>query len=129
METIILRKRICDFQNFGLKSHKQYNFDKIIMFDKIRDMYRLQKEAKEARKKLKNIHIEASQDGFTVVFDGEMEALSVAITDEAIAKAAQNKKEFEETILKCLNKALKKAQQVAAEEMKGVMGQIGLGGM
>ncbi len=98
------------------------------MFDKIKDMYRLQKEAKEAKKKLKNIHIEATQDGFTVVFDGEMKAISVALTDETLAAAVQNKKNFEEIILKCLNKALTKAQQVAAEEMKGVMGQMGLGG-
>lgn len=90
-------------------------------------MYKLQKEAKGAKKKLKNIHIEGSQDGFTVIFDGEMEAVSVSITDEAIANAVQNKKNFEEIILKCLNKALKKAQQIAAEEMKGVMGQMGFG--
>lgn len=97
------------------------------MFDKIKDMYKLQKEAKQAKKKLKNIHVEASQDGFTVVFDAEMQAISVAITDDALANAVQNKQNFEEIILKCLNKALKKAQQVAAEEMKGLMGQMGLG--
>ncbi|MBI5152246.1 YbaB/EbfC family nucleoid-associated protein [Candidatus Peregrinibacteria bacterium] len=97
------------------------------MFDKIKDMYRLQKQAKEAKKKLKNIQIEASQDGFTVIMDGEMEVLSIAITDELLAKAVQNKKDFEEIILKCFNKCLKKAQQIAAEEMKGLMGEMGLG--
>ncbi|KKR05409.1 MAG: hypothetical protein UT33_C0011G0120 [Candidatus Peregrinibacteria bacterium GW2011_GWC2_39_14] len=98
------------------------------MFDKVKDMYKLQKEAKEIKKKLKNIHIEATQDGFTVVMDGEFEVISVTISDEAMADAAKNKKGLEGAILKCLNKATKKAQQVAAEEMKGVMGQMGLGG-
>lgn len=98
------------------------------MFDKIKDMYKLQKEAKQVKQKLKNIHIEATHEGITIVIDGEFEVISVTISDEAMERAKQNKKGLEDAMLKCLNKAMKKAQQVAAEEMKGVMGQMGIGG-
>ena len=98
------------------------------MFDKVKDMYKLQKEAKEIKKKLKNTHIEATQDGFTIVMDGEFEAISVTISDADAPNLFANKKKLEDVILKCVNKAVKKSQQIAAEEMKGVMGQMGLPG-
>ena len=96
------------------------------MFDKVKDLYKLQKQAKEIKKELKNTHIEAESEGVVVIIDGEQEVISVTISEEA----AQNPKKLQENLVKAFNKAIKKSQQIAAEKMKGVMGGLGLpGGM
>lgn len=95
------------------------------MFDKVKDMYKLQKQAKQIKKQLKNLHIEAESGGVTIVIDGQQEIISVSISDEAMA----SKQGLQEHIKKAFEKALKKSQQIAAEKMKGIMGDMGLPGM
>jgi DNA-binding YbaB/EbfC family protein len=95
------------------------------MLGKMKDMYKLQKQAKQIKKKLKNIHIEAEEKGVIVTTDGEQNIISVSISDEAM----QNKGILEKNIKEAINKATKKSQQIAAEEMKAVMGDMGLPGM
>ena len=91
----------------------------------MKDMYKLQKQAKQVKKKLKNIHIEAEEKGVSVTVDGEQNIINIEISDEAM----ENKKALEKNIKEALNKATKKSQQIAAEEMKVVMGDMGLPGM
>jgi DNA-binding protein YbaB len=93
--------------------------------NKFKDLYQLQKQAKQIKKKLQNTHIEAEVDGVTITVDGQQEIISIKITDEAM----QNKKKLEDSIEKAMNKAIKRSQQYGAEEMKDVMGDMGLGGM
>lgn len=95
------------------------------MFDKAKDLYKLQKQAREIKGKLKNTHIEAEHEGVTVTINGEQEVVKVEITDDAM----QSKKKLEETLEKCLNKAIKKSQQIGAEMMKDVMGGLNIPGM
>ncbi len=95
------------------------------MLGKMKDMYKLQKQAKQIKKKLKNIHIEAEEKGVIVTVDGEQNVVSIQISDEAM----ENKATLEKSIKEALNKATKKSQQIAAEEMKVVMGGMGLPGM
>lgn len=92
--------------------------------NKFKDLYKLQKQAKEIKKKLQNTHIESEIEGVTVVVDGQQEIISVSITDDAY----QNKKKVEVNMVKALNKGIKRSQQFGAEEMKDVMGDMGLGG-
>ena len=92
---------------------------------KIRDMYKLQKQAKSIKKKLKNIHIEAEEKGITIVMDGEQNLVSVKIEDEMMS----DKTKLEENLKKAFEKGLKKSQQIAAGEMKDVMGDLGLPNM
>lgn len=94
------------------------------MFEKAKDLYKLQKQAKEIKKKLKATHIEAEENGVTVTIDGEQEVQSIEISDEAI----QNKKKLQESIVKGFNKAIKKSQQIGADLMKEVMGPMGFPG-
>lgn len=94
------------------------------MFDKAKDMYKLQKEAKRIKKELKNTHIEAEEEGIIVTVNGEQEVVSIHIPDEA----RQNSK-LDKVLLKCFNKAVKKSQQVAAEMMKDIMGGMNFPGM
>lgn len=93
--------------------------------NKFKDLYQLQKQAKEIKKKLQNTHIEAEVEGVTVTVDGQQEIISIEISDEAMG----NKKKLQENTVKALNKAIKRSQQYGAEEMKDVMGDMGLGGM
>lgn len=92
---------------------------------KLGDMYRLRKQAKELKKELKNIHIESEEKGVIIMLDGEQTIVSVSVSDEARA----DKRQLEESIKKAFEKALKKSQQIAAEKMKSIMGDMGLPGM
>lgn len=90
-------------------------------FSQLKDMYRLQKEAKRIRAELKNIHVEAESGGVKVVVTAEQEIVSVEIADTV------ERGRIGELLKDALNRALKKAQVVAAEKMKPVMGEMGLG--
>lgn len=92
--------------------------------NKFKDLYQLQKQAKEIKKKLQNTHIEAEVDGVTVVVDGQQEIVSISMSEDAYG----NKKKVEDSLVKALNKAIKRSQQFGAEQMKDVMGDMGLGG-
>ena len=97
--------------------------------DKAKDLYKLQRQAKQIKKELKNIHVESNTDGLTVVFDGEQKCLDVQFSEdfiENIAKAGDAKK-MKNAIMEATNKAVKKSQLIGAERMKETMG--GLGGM
>ncbi len=91
--------------------------------DQAKDMYKLQKQAKQIKKELKNIHIEAESDGVIVVSDGEQNFIEVKIPE---ALSGDNKR-IAKAFVEAANKAVKKSQTIAAEKMKDVMG--GLGGM
>lgn len=95
------------------------------MFDKAKDLYRLQKQARQIKKELKNTHIEAEEDGVIVTVNGEQEVLSVKISDEELT----NKGSLEKKLEKAFNKAVKKSQQIGAEMMRGIMGDMNLPGM
>lgn len=88
------------------------------MFEKAKELYKLQKQAREIKGKLKNTHIEAEDDNVLVAINGEQEVIKVEFKDENIP----NKKHLEESTIKSLNKAIKRSQQIGAETMKGVMG-------
>ena len=90
------------------------------------DMYKLQKEAKKIKKELAKTHVSAEADGVKVVVNGEQQVLSVEIIDESILGDA---KKMEKAFVEATNRAMKKAQEVAAEKMKAIMGGFpGLGG-
>ncbi len=89
--------------------------------DQAKQMYKLQKQAKQIKKKLKNIHIEAESDGIVVVVNGEQEFIEVKIPEAFSGDLNRISK----AVVEASNKAVKKAQGIAAEEMKEVMGDMG----
>lgn len=95
------------------------------MFDKAKDLYKLQKQARQIKKQLKNTHIEAEHEGVVVVINGEQEVITVQINEEAMT----DRKKLQNNLEKCFNKAVKKSQQVGAEMMKDVMGDLNLPGL
>lgn len=92
------------------------------MLGKMKDMYQLQKQAKKIKKKLKNIHIEAEENGVTVTLTAEQEVISIKITEEGM----QNREKLEKSVMNATQKALKKSQEIASANMKEVMGQMGM---
>ena len=96
------------------------------LFGQMGDMYKLQKEAKKIKKELAKIHIFAESDGVKVTVNGEQEVLSVEILNDEILN---DKNRLQKAMVDASNRAFKKAQQVAAEKMKAVMGGMpGMGG-
>lgn len=92
-------------------------------YTKAKELMKLQQEASKIQNELSNIHIEAESDGFVVTIDGQMKAVKVEIEDETLLK---DKARLEKAALEAINKGLKKSQEIAAEKMKGVMGNMGL---
>ncbi|HEY5714020.1 MAG TPA: YbaB/EbfC family nucleoid-associated protein [Candidatus Gracilibacteria bacterium] len=94
------------------------------MLGQMGDMYKLQKQAKAIQKELAKIHIFSEVDGVRVTVNGQQEVIpgGVEILDETIL---QNPVKLGKALAEAFNKALKKSQQVAAEKMKAVMGDLG----
>lgn len=86
----------------------------------IKDMYKLQREAKRIKKELKQIHVEAEASGVRVIVTAEQEIHAIEIADHV------DRAQLPALLKDALNRALKKAQVVAAERMQSVMGQLGL---
>jgi len=95
------------------------------MFDKAKKLYDFQKQARQIKKKLKKTHIEAEHEGVTIIINGEQEVIEIHVSDEAM----ENKKKLETSLVKCINKGIKKGQQVGAEMMKDIMGDMNMPGL
>lgn len=97
------------------------------LFGQAKDMYQLQKKAKQIKKDLGNLHIEAEFEGVVVVINGEQEVVEVRVSEEMMKP--ENKLRLEKALLTAFNKAIKKSQEIAAERMRDVMGDLGIPGM
>ncbi len=81
------------------------------------DLKKMRDQAMEIQKKLADIKITVEHKGVTVVMTGDQKVISIS-GDLDHGK-----------ITDAVNEALKQSQKVAAEEMKGMMGGMGLPGM
>jgi len=86
----------------------------------------MQKQAKEMKKILKTIEVEAEENGILVVVNASQELVSIDIPEEMLI--AGNKKTIEKSIQSAFHRAIKKSQEVAAEKMKPLMGKLGIPG-
>jgi len=96
------------------------------MFDKAKQLYGLQKKAKQVQKELKDTEIEAkSTDGMiAAIFTGEQKIKSISIDASLLSEG--NKKDLEEKLLRVISEGLSRSQAVAAEKAKGLMGDLGM---
>lgn len=81
------------------------------------DLKKLRDQAMEMQKKLAEIKITVEHRGVTVVMTADQKVVSIS-----------GDQDFEK-IKEAVNEALKQSQKVAAEEMKPLMGGMGLPGM
>jgi DNA-binding YbaB/EbfC family protein len=96
------------------------------MLDKARQLYQLQKKAKEVQKDLRNTEVEAkSADGLlSVVFTADQKIKEIKI-DDALA-TQEKKKDLEEKLIRVISEGLSRVQAVAAEKTKSLMGEMGI---
>lgn len=94
------------------------------MFGQMKDMYKMQKQAKAMKKKLANIHIESEADGIKITMSADQEIVSIDIADDIMAP--EQKPRLVKAIMEAMKKASKKAQEVSALEMREIMGNMGL---
>jgi DNA-binding protein YbaB len=91
-------------------------------FADIRNSFKLQQQAKQIRKELKNIHVEAEAQGVKVIVSAEMEVVEVIIDPTVTLDRVP-------ALLKdAMNRAIKKAQLISSERMQGMMDQMGIKG-
>ncbi|MBI2599470.1 YbaB/EbfC family nucleoid-associated protein [Candidatus Daviesbacteria bacterium] len=81
------------------------------------DLKKMRDQAMEIQKKLSGIKITVEHRGVTVVMTADQKVVSIS-----------GESDFEK-ITEAVNEALKQSQKVAADEMKGLMGGLGIPGM
>ncbi len=96
------------------------------MMDKMKDLYKLQKQAKQMKKELSAIHIEAEANGITVIVSWEMNIIDIVIPDEALWMGG---KKIAKSVQEAFEKGKKKSEQISAEKMKSMMGGGGFPGL
>ena len=81
------------------------------------DLKKMRDQAMEIQKKLGTIKITVEHKGVTVVMTADQKVVSISGDNDF------------EKITDAVNEALKESQKVAAEEMKSLMGGMGIPGM
>ncbi|MEK7461085.1 MAG: YbaB/EbfC family nucleoid-associated protein [Patescibacteria group bacterium] len=91
------------------------------MLDKMKQLYQLQKQARDMQKVLRDTEIEAQgrRGWVTVVVNGELHVESVTINEAALVP--DNKRDLERELEESFREALQKAQAIAAEKSKEMM--------
>ena len=92
-------------------------------FKQAQELMKLQQQAQKIQEELSNTHIEAEVEGVVVTIDGQLKVVSTVIEDKSIMN---DQAKLEKAITEAVNKGMKKAQEIAADRMKGVMSQMGL---
>ena len=92
----------------------------MVSLSQAKDLFKMQRQAKKIQKELKTIHVEADAEGVVVTVSAEQEIVDVVIPDTIDVSR------LPALIKDATNRAMKKAQVVAAEKMQSVMGDMGL---
>lgn len=88
------------------------------------DLKKMRDQAVEVQKKLSGIKITVEHKGITVVMTADQKIVSISGDNNLPAGQAGLDK-----VTEAVNEALKESQKVAAEEMKSLMGGMGIPGM
>jgi DNA-binding protein YbaB len=83
------------------------------MFDKLKQVREMQKQAKEVQKTLADEIITVTNGDIEIKLDGNMEVKSVNI------QSIDNKESLEKDLKNAVNDGIKKAQKVMAQKMMG----------
>lgn len=89
----------------------------------MKKLMELRSKAKKMQKNLSKIQVESEHEGVTIIFSGEQQVVDIKISDSVESS------KLEAILKEAFNKGLKKAQEVAATQMKDIMGDLGLPGM
>ncbi|MCA9395254.1 MAG: YbaB/EbfC family nucleoid-associated protein [Candidatus Omnitrophica bacterium] len=90
------------------------------MFDKVKQMMEMKRQADTIKKELESTFVEVEEiNGLRIRISGAQKFKGIQF-DEKFLEGRDNAR-LEKDLLRCLNAAIKKSQQVAAEKMKSVM--------
>lgn len=90
------------------------------MFDKMKNLMEMKKQADLIKKELDNTTVEVNVvNGVKIVVTGAQNFQSLAIDETLIREG--NKQQLEKDLLHSLNEAIKKSQELAAQKMKAIM--------
>jgi len=91
------------------------------MFDKMKDLWQMQKKMQEVKKQLDATNFEiSSSDGLVkITMNGSQEVQQVSIQSEA---GQANNASLEQALKDTYNRAIKRSHDIAAEKMKNVTG-------
>ena len=90
------------------------------MFDKMKSLMEMKKQADQIKRELDQITVEVSDvKGIKVVITGSQDFRSVEIDENLLT--AGNKNRIQADLLKSINAAVKKSQGVAAQKMAAFM--------
>jgi nucleoid-associated protein EbfC len=104
------------------------------MFDGLKDMGKLMKQAKEMKSKMKDVQDElkkvivkgTSRSGkVQVEMTGELDCRSVSIADDLLA----NKSQLESELVDAINSATKNSKDIATQKLSAITGGLNLPGM
>ncbi|MBI2263509.1 YbaB/EbfC family nucleoid-associated protein [Candidatus Berkelbacteria bacterium] len=93
-------------------------------FKQLKQLYGLQKKAKQVQKELKDLEVEAKAEGVVVVFDGEQHLNRLEIDETMLSP--EKKRDLEEALKKTISEAISRVQALAAERSKEIMKDMGL---
>ena len=90
------------------------------MFDKMKQLMEMKKQADQIKKQLDSVIVDVEEvPGIKIKISGSQKVKGVDIDESHLQ--AQNKRKFEQDLLRSLNAATKQSQKVAAEKMRSVM--------
>lgn len=98
-------------------------------FGQMKDMYSLQKKAKQMQKELKDLEIEAkSTDGLvSAVVSGEMKIVSISIDDSLLNTDSKTK--LERNLADTIGQAMTRAQGESASRMQPLLKDLNFPGL
>lgn len=98
------------------------------MFNKIKELKHLRDQANQIKAVLsqETVHTDAAHGKVQLVMDGNQEVLSIAI-DPSLLDPSEKEK-LEAAVREATNDAIKKAQRIMAEKLRG-MGGLNMPGM
>lgn len=98
-------------------------------FGQMRELYSLQKKAKQMQKELKGLEVEAKNAAETVgvVVSGEMKLLTLEIAPSLLGQ--ESKSQLETELKETINKALTRAQSESAGRMQPLLKGLNLPGL
>ncbi|OGR78472.1 MAG: hypothetical protein A3I11_02415 [Elusimicrobia bacterium RIFCSPLOWO2_02_FULL_39_32] len=94
------------------------------MFNQLKEMYELQKKAKEIQKKLENIFVEQSDNGITIKVNGLFKVDSLNIDSSYCA--LEKKEKLESLLKKLFTEAVQEVQKKSAMESKDLLKSFNL---
>lgn len=91
------------------------------MFDRMNELMAMKKKAEELKRELDSATIEVSEvKGIKIVISGSQNFQLLEIGSELLSP--ENQKRLETDLLRALNSAIKKSQNLAAQKMKVMTG-------